>query len=719
MKQIKRTACGIMAGILLFLSMPLQVLAANGENYVTGDNSYRQPVPQAYNVIRTVNNIGDFEDKKLNFKNPQDIFIDKYDNIYIVDTGNKRVVKMDKNYKTLGVFYGDEKGFDGPEGIFADDDGDMYIADTGNKRIVHLDNKGNFVEQFTNPESADVSTGEAFSPSKLVVSNTGYIYVVRGENIMIIDGNGEFRGFFGQTNIGYSLWEAMMRIFASEEQKAFITKRLASSFINATLGNDGMIYATSMEREEGEIKKMNSIGINVYRKYKTVGNSISNPVTDFINKKLLKSVVAGKSFKFGEYFDDDGNYMEPVFADICVDKNGIVTVIEQTNGKVYQYDQDGNMLVAFGGYGESKGTFTRAASIAVNSEGLIFILDRINNNFQVFEPTDFIKLIQDATTSFNKGDYATSAELWKQVLKTDESYNLAHVGIAKTYYKQEMYKEAMDEAKIAVDRDLYTMAFNEYKYVVMREHFLPIILAAVAIIAFVIFVVVMFLKFTKKAFWSYLESKNRKMKIGEGLLFCGYSAIHPVDCLDGLRYNKKRINMAVPFIIFVLAYAVRMFYLLYVHFPLATIETLNINPIFEAVKLLIVPLTWIPASFAATSIAGGECKIPEITFTSAMSLVPYILVFFPLTFLSHIMSKTQQGWYGIFNIIAYFGMFLILFQAMRIMNNYRFGETIKMMLISAFMMAVILLVALIVYSLSARLIQFIIGIITEFRLNFL
>ena len=89
---------------------------------------------------------------------------------------------------------------------------------------------------------------------------------------MAIDGNGEFRGLYGQTNIGYNLTEALLRIFASEEQQNFITKRLASSYINVTLGNDGMIYATSMERVEGEIKQLNSVGTNVFRKYKSVGN---------------------------------------------------------------------------------------------------------------------------------------------------------------------------------------------------------------------------------------------------------------------------------------------------------------------------------------------------------------------------------------------------------------------------------------------------------------
>lgn len=719
MKLFSRICAGILTCLVLVLAIPQSVYASSDEDYVTGNSNYRQPVPRAYNVIKRINNIGGFEDEKQYFNKPEDLFIDHEDNLYIVDTGNNRVVKMNSNLETVAVYYGPDKAFKEPQGVFVDDDGDLYVADTENKRIVHIDKYGNLVEEFTNPESGELDTGEAFSPSKLVVSPTGYLYVVRGENIMAIDGNGTFRGFYGQTSIGYNLAEALMRIFASDEQKAFVVKRLASSYINVALGDDGMIYATSYERIEGEVKKLNAIGNNIYRKYKTVGNSLTNPITDFINNKILKSVVAGNSFKFGEYFDDDGRYVEPVFTDICVDNRGIVTIIERDNGKVYQYDQDGNMLVAFGGKGVSKGNFTIPSSIAVDSKGLIYIVDRIDNCIQVFEPTEFIKLVQSATTAYSDGDYQKSYDLWNQVLTYDENYTLAHVGIAKTYYKQGEYKLAMQEAEIANDRDVYTMAFDEYKYVVLRTHFVPILLIAAAVIALIVFIVLMYCKYTKKAFWSFLENKNKKMGIGQGLLFCGYVVLHPLDTLEGLRYNKKRINLFVPIIIFITAYVVRMCYLYFVHFPLASIEIININPGFEAIKLLLVPIVWIPASFAATSISGGECKIPEIMFTSSMSLVPYILIMFPLTFLSQILSKTQRSWYGVFQVIAYVGMFLILFQAMMIMNNYRFGETIKMMIVSAFMMVVVIFVAILVYALTARVIQFIIAVATEFKVNFL
>lgn len=243
MKSLKRIGIGLLAGITCMLSVSQTAMAAVSDNYVTGDNNYRQPVPQSYNVVRTINNIGDYEDKMQYFSNPQDLFVDHNDDIYVVDTGNNRVVKMNSNYETVNVFYGPDKAFKSPQGIYVDEDGDMYVSDTENRRIVHMDPEGKFVEEFLNPESS-LETGNVFSPTKLIVSKTGYIYVVRGENIMALDGNGDFRGYYGQTNIGYDLTEALMRIFASEEQKKFISKRLASSYINLTLGDDGMIYAT-------------------------------------------------------------------------------------------------------------------------------------------------------------------------------------------------------------------------------------------------------------------------------------------------------------------------------------------------------------------------------------------------------------------------------------------------------------------------------------------
>ena len=121
----------------------------------------------------------------------------------------------------------------------------------------------------------------------------------------------------------------------------------------------------------------------------------------------------------------------------------------------------------------------------------------------------------------------------------------------------------------------------------------------------------------------------------------------------------------------------------------------------------------------ATSISGGESKFSEITFASALSLVPYIAINLPLMFLSNIMSKSQQSWYGAFSAAAFVWMFIIMFLTMMILNNYTLKKTIGMMLVSAFMMLIIWLVVLLCYILTGRAIQFVISVINEFQLNFL
>lgn len=718
-RRLKCFVLLLLAFLQVVLSIGQNVYASEDKDYVTGNSSFRLPIPKAYVVSETINNLGQWEEEKIYFKDPQDIFIDKKDNIYIVDTGNNRIVMMNKDLKTIGVYRcPDSTGFNAPEGIFVDDDGDMYVADTGNSRIVHLSPSGEIVEYFTNPESELVS-GAPFSPSKLVVSKTGYIYVVRGENIMAIDGNNGFRGLFGQTDIGYSLVETLVRSFASDYQKLSMKKRTASSYINVAYGDDGMIYATSLERTEGEIKKLNSVGTNIYRKYKKIGAGFSNPLTTFIKKKLLKSVVAGHTFKFGEYFDDDGYYMEPVFRDIAVDANGIVTIIEELTGKMYQYDQEGYLLAAFGGTGERNGEFSKPSAIDVNSEGKLYVVDRLNNNIVTFEPTEFIQTVQEATTAYDRGDYDLAYERWSRVLELHENYELAHAGIAKAYYKQEKWKESMVESELAGNRDIYSKAFDEYKYQVLRENFGLVVLCG----AVILILVFLFLKFlfrsSRKAYWDFISNHNKKMGIWQGVKYSFYILLHPVDTIEGVHYYKDRINLKSSLIIMLMAYIVRIMYIYIVHYPLASIEVNDANAIFEALKLFIVPVTFIPAVFAVTSISDGESKFPEIAFTSIMGMVPFIFINTPLMFLSNLMSKTQQSWYGIFSVIVYLWMIIIMFLSVKLLNNYSFGKTLRMIFILIFVMLIIWLVAGMFYVLSARVIQFALSVFTEFKVNFL
>jgi hypothetical protein len=100
------------------------------------------------------------------FNRPTDVAWDGAGNIYVADgVGNQRVAKFDKN----GVFIkswgstGTEPGqFATARAIAVDAQGNVYVADSGNKRIQVFDSNGTFKTQITNvgaPQALCITPG--------------------------------------------------------------------------------------------------------------------------------------------------------------------------------------------------------------------------------------------------------------------------------------------------------------------------------------------------------------------------------------------------------------------------------------------------------------------------------------------------------------------------------------------------------------------------------
>lgn len=688
------------------------------ESYVVVDGE-RVAIPETYIVERVINSIGKVENEPSFFKEPLDLCVDQNGYIYVADTGNNRIVKLNPEGKLDAIFRGPEGNtFKSPSGVFVDSMGSIFVADTGNKRIVHLAPDGSFIEEFVEPKS-DLLGNVPFSVSKIAVSQTGYIYVMRGENILIMDAYNRFRGFMGQTKIGFSLIEVLTRLFASEEQKKFIAKRLAATYLSMELGPDGMLYATSMDRNEGEIKRLNSVGNNTYRKYGTISDSGNFSLWARIRDRITKGNYITKSFRFGETVNDKGEYFLPIFRDICVDKYGNVTVIEETTGKVYQYDKEGNALAVFGGLGEKKGKFIRPSAIAVDGEGKIYILDRMRNNIQVFKPTYFIQLIHSAVKEYHDGNYDAAYDIWQKVLDIDEDHELAYIGIANTLYKQGRFKESMEAFKIANDREGYSKAFVEYRYEYFREHFLMVV---IVLALFVVLVVVVLKKLVSKGMeYNTLMSNgnSKKLNIIEGILFGFYAFVHPAETFNNIKYNREKINLWSGIVIYAAIFVVRILYIMFVHYPLADVDVREANLLFEAMRTLLPSLTWVIGSFAVTSILDGESKLSEIFVTSAYCMLPYVVVYGLLTGVSHALCLYEKGFYSALTNLTTLWILILYFISIKTLNDYKASKAVGTYLLSGIAMLIIMLIGVLLYVLMVRFAQFVGGIMVEIRTNLL
>lgn len=430
--------------VMLLMRMAAMPIEAKTHDYIVEDGE-EIPIPVAYNLSDTYRMFSTFGV----LKNPQDLFIAKDQSIYIADTGNNRILKLGDDGRAIGEFKAEDAGgLNAPEGVFVNENGDIYIADTENMRILKLSANGSVIKEFNKPETAILGESFNFLPRKIAVGTTGMMYILcktEAQGLLSMDETGAFRGYAATEKVGFNLTDFLIRLVGSAQQKKMIAKRLPSPVSNFLVQNN-VIYAVLGNAKSDQISVYNSIGKNLY-----------------------------PSGNFGE-----GGFLN----DITVSSEGIVTVLDSNNCRIFQYDKNGSNLDVFGDKGERKGEFLQPVGIDTNQEGDLFILDAGKNSIQVFKPTYFISLVHSALNYYSSGAYDKAAAEWDNVLMVDESYTLAHEGIAQALYKRGDWKSAANRFEYIGDKAGYSRAYSEYIHDFYREYFGVIVLVFACLVVF-------------------------------------------------------------------------------------------------------------------------------------------------------------------------------------------------------------------------------------------
>lgn len=419
---------------------------ANTHAFVVDENGRTALVPMAYEFVGMIRNLGEMEF----MSNPEDIHIDQWNNIFIADTGNSRILKIDNTgYLLKEITYADGMNLNRPRGVFVDEYDIIWIADTGNHRIVTLYPDGTDRQTFVRPDSPLLSDTFTFEPARIWVNDARQIFILRGTELFSIDETNNFRGFIGAREVGFSLTRTLIRTFGTQAQRDRTLRQVPDAYSSFVIGANGMIYGTLRNAEDDQIRRLNIRGVNTFP----------------------EGVYGVGAYR---------NVTTSTLSDIHVCSRGIVTVIDETTGRIFQYDSEGNMIVAFGDIGNVQGTFVIPNAIDFDSNGYLYVLDFSANMIQIFRPTLFLRSIHEAIYHFNEGRYDESAYYWHTVLSIHANYSLAHRGIANVYIREHQWEDAMHSFLVAGDREGYSRAFAQVRHQMFRDYFFFITAGAFA-----------------------------------------------------------------------------------------------------------------------------------------------------------------------------------------------------------------------------------------------
>lgn len=601
--------------------------------------------------------------------NAKDIFIDVKDEVYIVDSGNNRIVHLDANgelvrYLSVTTEKEGDLALNGPEGIFVTPEGEIYIADTGNKRIVKMDKDGNVVQIITRPQSRYLSETYVFNPAKLVVDNRGYIFVaVQGsyEGLMLLDKTGGFQGFFGANKTVLSAMDAIKRMLYTKEMYANEQAKRPETITSVASDKNGFIYTVSG----------GAVQTNQLRKLNIKGNNQIN---------------TGRSF--GEFRAQDtmrisGGYaVVPHLIDVAVDESGNMIVVDQNFKYISHYDTAGNLLYFWGGIspdGTSQvGLLKSPVAIDVNSRNELFVLDSQENIVQMFRLSEFGEKVDNANQLTLAGYYEQSEGPWNEVLRLNAQFTPAINGLAKSAYKKEQYEEAMTLFKESGDQTGFSDSFWQIRLFWLQKYF-----SWIATVGLVFGIgLALFEKYTKK---SKFRSKWRGRKRSTNpfvlnLKHIFYTLKHPIDGFSAIRY-EGRGSYGVALLIMLFVYFSLIFKQVFTSFSFSKGGFIDIYSTFT--QFFVVWIAWVICNYLVSSIYRGEGRFKDIFIGSAYALVPYIVVGVPLAIISNVMTQNDVAIYDFLNNGLLIWVVLLMIWKIQNIHNYSVGETLMNVFLTA------------------------------------
>lgn len=612
---------------------------------------------------------------KYSFGKIEDVFIDQSGYIFVVDSDLHKVVKFDQNgnvIKEIG-----ESVLNQPTGIFVTENEELFVADYGLEEVVKFDSTGNVEKRYTTPDSPLFGKKVKYKPQKVSVDQRGNLYVISegsSNGIIQLNSDGGFLGFYGSNSTNQSFFSILQdKLFAnSSKEKKFA--KLPPAPTNVVIDNQGLVYSLTKGTDSESLKKLNVAG----------------------NNMLAADTVVKNNFE-----------------DVAIDQSGNIYVIGN-DGIVTVYDSYGNLLFQFGGKDDGTnrlGLLKQPSSITIDNQNRLFVADRENANITIFEITNFGEKVLAGVSGLKEGLYLESQSSWEDVLRLNDSFRLAHTAMGKAYFQQEKHTEALNEFKLASDKEGYSDAFWQIRHEWMLNNLDNVLYAALILAA--IYMLITFIDRRKNILAPIRTGLKNFTSISliNKLFYLFYFIKNPVDGFYELKRNN-RVSVLSATILFIVAY-IEIMYLQLGSGYIFTKNSESFN--FGLTTMIIVGFValFIVMNYLVSTINNGEGKFAQVYMGTAYSMAPFIIAGFPIAIVSKFLTINEAFVYDFSLQVVAVWSGVILFVMIKELHNYSISETIRNVIGTLFAMILTVLVVLVLFLISKQVLDFVYSIVQE------
>lgn len=630
-----------------------------------------------------------------------DIYSQKDGSLLVLCGGKSRllIVNADGTLKAeLSVTdeTGAEIDFEGAKGIYSDADGVIYIADTAHARVLRITQDGRMIDCLLQPESSIIPSDFVYQPVAMVKDAQGYLYILSQGcyyGALLYSPEEEFLGFYGASTVKATvqdtlsfLWE---KLTSNDAKKSASVRKLPYSFVDFDFDMDGYLVTCTGSSDEsgtsdngiGQIRKISPNGANIlYKKNIREGYTAS----DSFNYLEEKAVYRKK--------DVTGAYYPQTLVSIAISDDGYIYGLDRTNGLIYVYDEESNLMCAFGGgigEGTQKGVFQTPVSLTVGQDK-IYVADYTRQNITVFKSTEYGKLFRKAQQAYLGGSYEEAQSLWEEVLSLDRGNQLAYKGLAMVYYNQGDYQKAMNTAKQALDYTVYDLAWSAYLSDWIASNFVLLLLATVIVVGFFVYAVITVRK------RQITLIRNESVRLAFSVPF------HPFNSFADMKY-KSLWNWTIAIVLSVLFYLGSTLKNIGVGFLYTYSTPENYSTWFTLIGTIGLLILWSVCNFLVCSIFDGKGSFKEIYVGTTYALVPLIVFTFVEVILKNFVPMSMNGLLSGLNVFVLLFTFFLLSIAMIYVHEYDFFKFIWTGIITIFMMV---LVVFVIFMCGILLMQF-------------